>query len=228
MSRTRWAGRAMRWADGGRSGGDRVRCICRVWPGIATGTPALPSAKRPNALLDEFMPEYEVAERHHVRVAAPADITSRPPWKRMLQKSKIIRGIFEARALVAGADPDEVTRPRGSARANDVARLGRPGRESRDARLSSEPSRNRGWPTSCSAPCRVMTSGPFASPATLRSSWTLRADPVSPRESIFRTETRVTTTRSNRASQVPMVLGPDFRPVRPHPARRPDAPESRC
>ena len=26
-------------------------------------------------LLDQFMPEYEIAERHHVRVAAPPEIT---------------------------------------------------------------------------------------------------------------------------------------------------------
>jgi hypothetical protein len=32
----------------------------------------LPSPDEQDPLLDQFMPEYEVAERHHVRVAAPA------------------------------------------------------------------------------------------------------------------------------------------------------------
>jgi hypothetical protein len=36
-----------------------------------------PPANREDSdpLLDRFMPEYEVPERHHIQVAAPADIT---------------------------------------------------------------------------------------------------------------------------------------------------------
>ena len=30
-----------------------------------------------DVLLDTFMPDYEVVERHHVRIAAPAEIASR-------------------------------------------------------------------------------------------------------------------------------------------------------
>ena len=45
-------------------------------------------------LLDRFMPEYDVAERHHVRVMAPPEITLSAAADTDLQRSAVIRAIF--------------------------------------------------------------------------------------------------------------------------------------
>jgi hypothetical protein len=50
-------------------------------------------------LLDQFMPEYEVAERHHVRVAAPAAMTLSAAADTDLQQSTIVRSIFRAHGV---------------------------------------------------------------------------------------------------------------------------------
>ena len=44
-----------------------------------------------DALLDQFMPKYEVAERHHIQVDAPADITFDAAARMDLQQSSIVR-----------------------------------------------------------------------------------------------------------------------------------------
>src|SRR2546430_16782887 len=77
------------------------------------------NAKRPqnvedgDALLDQFMPNYEVVERQHVRVAAPAGITLCAAAEMDLLQSALVRGIFKGRELILGADRDDKVRPRG-------------------------------------------------------------------------------------------------------------------
>ena len=45
------------------------------------------SGEDADALLDRFMPRYDVVERHHVRVSAPADITFTAATEMDLQQS---------------------------------------------------------------------------------------------------------------------------------------------
>src|SRR4051795_845174 len=52
-----------------------------------------------DALLDEFMPEYEVRERHEIRVAAPAHVTFAAARELDLQRSPLVRAIFDLRTL---------------------------------------------------------------------------------------------------------------------------------
>jgi hypothetical protein len=139
------------------------------------------------------MPEYELAERHHVRVAAPAAMTLSAASDTDLQQSKIVRAIFRARELVLGAEPDVETRPKGLL-----------------AQTTS-----LGWRVLAEKPEREVVVGAvtqpwlpnvvfrglapeafraFQEPGYVKIVWTLRADPVGESESIFRTETRVTTT----------------------------------
>jgi hypothetical protein len=146
-----------------------------------------------DALLDRFMPEYDVAERHHVGVAAPAEITLSAAADMDLQHSTIIRGIFKARELVLGAHPDTTVRPRGLL-----------------AEMTS-----LGWGVLADVPGRQIVVGSvtqpwlpdvvfralspeefagFREPGYVKIVWTLRADPSGPSESIFRTETRAVTT----------------------------------
>src|SRR5689334_19659145 len=54
-------------------------------------------------LLDRFMPAYDVVERHHVHVGAPAAITMSAAKEQDLFDSPVVRAIFETRALVLGA-----------------------------------------------------------------------------------------------------------------------------
>jgi hypothetical protein len=144
-------------------------------------------------LLDEFMPEYDVAERHHVRVAAPAAMTLSAAADADLQQSTIVRAIFRAREVVLGAQPDAGTQPKGLLA--QTTALGwrvlaeKPGREVVVGAVTQP------W-----LPNVVFRGlGPedfqaFQEPGYVKIVWTLRADPVGESESIFRTETRVTTT----------------------------------
>ncbi len=144
-------------------------------------------------LLDQFMPEYEVAERHHVRVAAPAATTLAAAADTNLQQSTVVRAIFRARELVLGADPDAGARPTGLLAL--TTSLGwrvlaeEPGREIVVGAVTQ--------PWLADVVFRGLAPEAFRAfqePGYVKIVWTLRADPVGESASIFRTETRVTTT----------------------------------
>jgi hypothetical protein len=152
-----------------------------------------PSHDQIDPLLDQLMPDYEVAERHHVQVAAPPDITFAAAEDADLQQSVVVRGIIKARAWVLGAGPDTVTRPRGLLA--EMQSLGwrvlaeEPGREIVVGAVTQPWMANvvfRGL-----APDEFKA---FHEPGYVKILWTLRADPVGATESVFRTETRVATT----------------------------------
>lgn len=82
-----------------------------------------------DALLDEFMPNYEAVEQHRMRVAAPAETTFAAACDMDLQHSAVIRAVFRARELILRSKPDETPRPRGLV-ALTKSRLGRAGRGS--------------------------------------------------------------------------------------------------
>jgi hypothetical protein len=146
-----------------------------------------------DALLDAFMPEYEVVERHHVRVAAPADVTYAAASDVDLQQSWIVRAIFKARELFMGSRAPH--RPMPSSLLAQVRAVG--------------------WGVLAEVPCREIVMGAVTQPwkadvvfralppdrfAAFNDSgyvkivFTLRSDPAGDGESIFRTETRAMTT----------------------------------
>jgi hypothetical protein len=144
-------------------------------------------------LLDQFMPEYDVAERHHVRVAAPAETTLSAATETDLQQSAIVRAIFRTRELVLGAESGAETRPKGLLA--QMTSLGwrvlaqKPGREIVVGAVTK--------PWLPNVVFRGLAPGEFRAfeePGYVKIVWTLRADPVGEFQSIFRTETRVTTT----------------------------------
>ena len=51
------------------------------------------------------MPKYDV-ERHHIDVAAPADVTFAALMDMDLEDSHVIRAIFKGREILLGADAD--------------------------------------------------------------------------------------------------------------------------
>lgn len=161
-----------------------------AWLRYGHGAPA--SRDERDSLLDRFMPHYEVVERHQIRVAAPPDVTLAAAAETDLQQSAIIRGIFKARELVLGAEPDGASRPRGLLA--DVKSLGWgvlaevPGREVVMGAVTQ--------PWKADVVFRALPPDAFAAfqePGYVKIAWTLRADPDGA-GSIFRTETRVMTT----------------------------------
>src|SRR5450631_4616545 len=64
-------------------------------------------------LLDRFIPAYEVVERHHVRVAAPAEATLSAACNMNLQQSPVVRAIFKGRQLILGGEPEGKSAPLG-------------------------------------------------------------------------------------------------------------------
>lgn len=164
------------------------------------GHPSAPAADEVDPLLDQFMPVYEVAERHHVHVAAPAEITFEAACEQDLMGLPIVRAIFKTREIVLGAEPDTTAHPRGL--------LGF--------------TKSIGWGTLAEVPDREVVMGAvtqpwyadvvfrplppgefaaFNEPDHVKIVWTLRADPTGPHDSIFRTETRVVTTDTTARSK---------------------------
>ena len=144
-------------------------------------------------VLDRFMPVYEVAERHHIHVAAPAEVTFTAACEQDLLAVPVVRAIFRAREIVLGSDSDTLQHPRGL--------------------LSL--TKSIGWGVLAEAPGHEVVMGAvtqpwhanvifrslppdefvaFDEPGFVKIAWTLRADATTPHGSVFRTETRVATT----------------------------------
>jgi len=167
------------------------------WLGYATvawlGYGRLQVDHRPDPLLDHFMPVYDIAERHEIRVAAPASVTYAAACAFDLQRSPIISGIFRGRELLMGA-------PHGTA-------------------LPSSPFLEQilsfGWGVLAEQPGRELVMGAatqpwqahvvfhalapdrfaaFNAPDFAKITWTLEAEPLGDSTSLFRTVTRVQTT----------------------------------
>ena len=146
-------------------------------------------AKDGDELLDRFMPEYEIAEQHQVKVAAPADITFSTACAMDLQDSEMIRAIFKTRELLLCAKPQGADLPRGllaQTRALGWVVLAEiPGREIVMGAIT-EPW--KGTPVFRGVPPDQFAA--FHEPGHVKIAWTLRADSAGPNKSVFRTETR--------------------------------------
>jgi hypothetical protein len=157
------------------------------------GHPPNPDLDEADRLLDEFIPAYEVVERHHVHVAAPAAIALAAACDMDLAQSPIIRAIFKTRELILGAQPGKVRSPR---------TLIAWAKELGWAVLAEIPDREvvlgavtRPWDANpVFRPLPPQEFAAFHEPGFAKIVWTLRADPINATESIARTETRVATT----------------------------------
>ena len=143
--------------------------------------------------LDRFMPACEIAERHEIVVAAPADLTMAAAREMDIYRSTLVATVFAVRTLPA--------RLRGAASRSPSSLL------SETLAL--------GWRILDDQPGRSVVVGAvtqpwhadvtfrgldpavfkdFAEPGYAKIAWTLEAIPLSPTTSCFRTETRVSTT----------------------------------
>jgi hypothetical protein len=157
------------------------------------GDPAPGRGDEGDPLLDRFIPDYEIVERHHIRVAAPAAITLDVARHADLQGSPVVRTIIRAREIILRARPDDRQRPRGLLA--EVQALGW-------GLLAETPEHEvvvgavtRPWEANVTF--RALPPDQFASfnePGYVKIAWTIRADPLGETESIFRTETRAIAT----------------------------------
>jgi hypothetical protein len=157
------------------------------------GHAATPAREELDPLLDRFMPVYDIVERHHIRVDAPASVTLAAAREADLQASPIVAAIIRARELMLGAVPDRRQRPRGLLA--EVQSIGWgilaeiPGREFVVGAVTKPWEANVTFRTV--APERFAA---FDEPGLVKIVWTLRADPIDANRSIFRTETRAVAT----------------------------------
>jgi hypothetical protein len=152
-----------------------------------------PDSDETDALLDRFMPEYEVVERHHIRVGAPAAVTLDAANEMDVQALPVVRSIFRAREILLRATPDRQPRPRGlvaAARSFGWGVLAEvPGREVVLGAVTK--------PWEADVTFRALAPEQFAAfdePGYVKIAWTLRADELGATESVFRTETRAIAT----------------------------------
>jgi hypothetical protein len=152
------------------------------------------NASAPNGeLLDQFLPAYDVSERHEARVDAPASVTYQVGKEVDPNRSPLVRAIFQARQSLMGGKGE--------------------------AALPSRPllqmTKDLGWRVLAEVPDRVIVMGAltqpwqaqvrfqalspdqfaaFHQPGYVKIIWTIEADSVGPLQSIARTQTRVQTT----------------------------------
>jgi len=146
-----------------------------------------------DSLLDRFMPTFDIVERHHVGVAAPAETTFAAAGNVDLEGSWVARTIIRAREIVLGSTQEGSNRPR--ALLANVRALGwtvlaeRPGREIVMGAVT------RPWDANVVfKPIAPEAFAAFNDPDYVKIAWTLRADPVNEVASVFRTETRAVAT----------------------------------
>jgi hypothetical protein len=91
-SAARWLGAGLRAA-----GGAYAAYVGLAWARYGRVRP--PDADERDALLDRFMPAYDVVERHHIRVKAPAAVTLAAASEMDLFQLLPVRAIFSLRAV---------------------------------------------------------------------------------------------------------------------------------
>jgi hypothetical protein len=185
--------RAGRWLAAGAAlaATGYAATVALTW--LRYGHPRVESRHDVDLLLDRFMPSYDVAERHQVEVEASADVTLTAAAEVDLQASDLVRAIFKAREIVLRAD--RTHRQRAGGLLAEMKALGW-------GVLAEVPGREivMGAVTQPWLPDVVFRSlspdafREFSEPGYVKIAWTLRADVLTPAQSMFRTETRVVTT----------------------------------
>jgi hypothetical protein len=184
---------AARWLAGGLGLPAASYCACVGVAWLRYGHPAQSIGEDTDPVLDTFIPVYEVVERHHVHVAAPAEITLAAATEMDIQQSAIIRAIFKGREWIMGSRAARDQIPR--AFLSQMLAIGWGVLSEIQAREIVMGAVTRPWMADVVfrtlPPEEFMT---FREPGYVKIAWTLRADPINAGESVFRTETRVATT----------------------------------
>lgn len=157
------------------------------------GRPPASSREDEDQALDRFMPQYDVVERHHVRVQAPAAVTFAAAKEMDLYQHPVIRAIFKTRELILRSAPDQQSGPRGIV--DQTKALGWVVLHEIVDREIVMGAVAKPW--EANVVFRSIAPDAFAAfsePGCVKIVWTLRTDPVGDAFSTFRTETRAVAT----------------------------------
>ena len=152
-----------------------------------------PAPEEQDPLLDRFMPRYDIVDRLHVPVKAPADVTLATAERQDLMDAPGVRLIFQVRQFAMGAGLEEKRLP--SPLIEQVKALGWgelvrvPGHE---VVMGAVTQPWKGDVTFRSIPAEEFAA--FREPGYVKIAWTLRADPVDAGSCIYRSETRAIAT----------------------------------
>ena len=177
-------------AAAGLAVGAYAAYVAVTWSRYGSASPA--SDDEADTLLDRFMRTYDVAERHHVQVRAPARVTLAAAREQDLCRLPLVRAIFRGRELILRSTPDRQVRPRGLLAEVQSIGWGILAETDREIVVGAVTK-----PWEANVTFRAVSPSQFAAfsePGYVKIAWTLRADAVGADESIFRTETRVVTT----------------------------------
>ena len=165
--------------------------VARAW--VRYGRPEPPSRDEADPLLDRFVPNYDIVERHQVLIRADAATVMAAAKDMRMRDAPLVDAVFKARALAMGA------RDEGAAVASGII----------------EETKAMGWGVLAEVPGREIVVGAvtrpwegkvtfisippdgfaaFAEPGYVKIAWTLRADETSAATTVFRTETRAIAT----------------------------------
>ena len=157
------------------------------------GRPRHPSLAAVDLPLDRFMPDYDVVERHHITIDAPAAVAFEAACNMDLSRHPVVRAIVGARQLLLRATPDATPRPKGllaythSIGWGDLALI--PGREIVLGAVT------RPWEANVTfLPLAPDIFRAFNEPGYVKIAWTLRADTRHDGHCEFWTETRAVAT----------------------------------
>ena len=143
-------------------------------------------------LLDGFMPLYDVVERHHVRVNAPAVLTQAVARGLKLD-SCVVRAIFRGRELMLGSEPAPIE-PAGGLLETALS-IGWAVLADNSSREVIFGAATRPWePNPVFREVHTREFAAFAEPGYVKIAWTLRTDPAADGTCVFRTETRAIAT----------------------------------
>ena len=184
---------AKKWfaAGVGVAAGSYAALVASAW--LRYGDAPSARGDEVDELLDRFMPVYDVVERHHIGVSAPADVTFAAATEVDPNQSTIVRAIFRGRELAMGSRHVRPPQEHGFVRQMRAIGWGVlaevPGREIVMGAVTK--------PWLAEVVFRPLPPDEFAAfqePGFAKIVWTLRADPLGDGKSVFRTETRVVPT----------------------------------
>jgi hypothetical protein len=192
MNASRTVGKLAKWSAAGMGVGVAAYATYAGVRWLQYGH-AGPSKDDDDRLLDEFMPTYDIVDRHHTHVEAPAEVTFAAACEIELNASPLVRAIFKGRELLLGSKPDQVDRPRGLVALTESLGWGV---------LAEIPDREVvigavAQPWEANVVFRSVAPDEFVDfhePGYVKIAWTLRSDPVGDQHSVFRTETRAIAT----------------------------------
>ena len=184
--------RISKWiaAGAGIAGASYATYVVAAWMRYGRSKPAQGAAR--DALLDSFIPRYDVCERHAIDLAPPPEVTLAAAKNLELDRSLLVRAIFRGRELLLRSRPDPTKRPEGLLELTKSLGWGV---------LADTPGEivmgavTRPWePNPVFRPIPAAHFAAFAEPGQVKIVWTLRADPAEDGSSTFRTETRAVAT----------------------------------